>query len=131
MEPSYQRQVAPHPDILTRAAARLQDFIASLTDDERAAVHAASLRSPEGLWPPSHKVRIDCPPVEIFSLPTCPACTLASVFLAARGAKVNVRDVTTDRAAARRLIKVRRGVAGAVGIFPLITVGEDVGTGFD
>ena len=110
-------------------------FERTLTSDERALLHQwqAARRPPELVWPPDRPVPADrpVPPVTIYTLPDCAACHAAEAFLAARGASATVKDVRADRAAARELVRARRGVPGAVGAFPLIVIGDEVIVGFD
>lgn len=121
------------PAVLARAEERFTAFEASLAPEERDALrYLSTIRpDPESLWPIEQAVAAEAAPVTIFALPTCSACKLAASFLTERGAHVTMKDVTLDRTAAQELIRVRRGVPGAVGTFPLILVGKDVVKGFD
>jgi glutaredoxin len=67
----------------------------------------------------------------VYTVPGCAACEALRDYLAQRGIPASIKDVTTDRAAARELVLARRRVPGAVGVFPLVWVGDTVVIGFD
>jgi glutaredoxin len=121
------------PGAVQRAQEALAAFERSLTPEEKEALRylLRAPQRPENVWPADRQVPVDAAQVTLYALPACSACKLAASFLAERGVKVVVKDVTADRVAARELVQVRRGVSGAVGVFPLIVVGQEVVTGFD
>ena len=122
------------PETVERATRRLKAFLATFSDEERTALDAglaaASSASPMAVWPATYSAPPGTPAVTISALPTCSACHEAEDFLRFRGVEVVVRDVTADREAARELIAARRKTSDAVGVFPLIVVGEHVIAGF-
>jgi arsenate reductase-like glutaredoxin family protein len=121
-------------ETMERAAHKLNEFLNSLSDEERVALDAAlataMASSPMAVWPPDRIAPPGTPKVTIYSLPGCGACHEAEEFLRVRGVEVTVRDVSADRQAAQDLVKVRRNASDAVGAFPLIVAGDNVIVGY-
>jgi len=121
-------------ETVERAVRKLNAFLDTLSDEERAALDAGLAAvvasSPMVVWPPSLSAPPDAPAVTIYALPACSACHEAEDFLRVRGVEVVVRDVAADREAARELVVARRKAPDAIGVFPLIVVGEHVIAGF-
>ena len=119
---------------LDQVLAKLAALHQTLPPDEQALLTRwlTATLAPEHLWPATERVDpAAVPAVTVYPVPGCAACAAVAAFLTARGVAVRVVDVRADRAGARELIRVRRGVPGAVGVFPLLVVGDQVVVGFD
>jgi glutaredoxin len=118
-----------------RLAAKLAAFRDSLTAEERRSFDRALATSREHVPVTAERTHrlsgAALPSVTVYTVPGCAACESLKDYLAQRGIPASIKDVTTDRAAARDLVLVRRRVPGAVGAFPLVCVGGMVVVGFD
>ena len=64
--------------------------------------------------------------VVIYSTPTCPYCKRAKDYLARKGISYIERNVATDRAAAKEMVKK----SGQLGV-PVILIDDEVFIGFN